>query len=266
MVDFTWREGLSAFLLGIALINIPTFLGDMAVWQRISGSRDERTVTEGLTKSTTGAAASWTALALIACTVSILTPFKEGTNPLATYLGELGSSGGVLASVAFFAIVAGLYAATLSTASTLLMAAGHTLHLDLLRSGQNRAELSESSSELRVSRILLIAVSAVAVVIVEALQAVGYTIADLVLAVFGAQLGLVPVVLLALFVDPRLTKSIGNYAAGAALAGFASGWLLAGYGKLVGDGNLVFLSPAASLGMSAIICLVGWLLNRRTGH
>lgn len=261
-VDFSWREGLGAFLLGIALINIPTFLGDMAMWQRISGSRDEKTVTEGLTKSTIGAAASWTTLALIACAVAVLSPVKEGANPLAVYLGELGSSGGALAALAFFVIVAGLYAATLSTASTLLMAAGHTLHTDLLRAGHDKTELSGSSLELRVSRILLVAVAAAAVVIVEALQAVGYTISDLVLAVFGAQLGLVPVVLLALFVDNRLTKRIGSYAAVGALAGFASGWLLAGYGKLIGDGNLVFLSPAASLGVSSLICLIGWLLNR----
>ncbi len=261
MIDFSWREGLGAFLIGIALLNIPTFVGDMGVWQRISGARDRSIVTKGLTRSALGAGFSWTTLALLACLIAIITNAEAGTNPLAVFLASLGNSTGILSIIAFLAVVFGLYAASLSTASTQLIAAGHTLHSDLLRGDSDKDKLASSKSELRLSRIVLFSVAAGAIIVVIGLQAAGFTIADLVFAVYGAQLALVPIVFLSLFASSSTTKAIGGAAGFAALAGFVAGWATAGYGKWAGDGNLVFLAPVASLLVSATICGLGYILK-----
>jgi Na+/proline symporter len=259
--DFSGRDGLVAFLVGIFIINVPTFLSDMSIWQRIAGSKDEATVRRGLTSSVLSATASWTALVALACFLVILVSAKDGENPLLTYLGRLDVAGNPVVAILFVVTVAGLYAASLSTASTQLIAAGHTLHMDLLRHGRQKAELSSSSSELRVSRIILLLSAGGSVLIVEVLQHAGFAISDLVFAVYGAQLGMVPAVTAALFMDKSRLRLLGPWATAAVLSGFVAGWTCAGLGKWMGSDNLVFLSPAASLAISSVILSMGWITS-----
>lgn len=263
MYDFSWREGLGAFLIGVTLINIPTFVSDMSIWQRIAATSDREIVSKGLGSSILGAVTSWTSLVLLACAIAVVSTAKEGQNPLATFLTGLGQTGGVLAAIAFMAIVAGLYAASLSTASTQLLAAGHALHTDVVLAGRDKSGIGGSSAELRLSRLLLIGVAVAALVVVEALTAIGFSISDLVFAVYGAQLGMVPVVLFALLRPKSEALAVGNFAAAAVALGFAAGWVCAGYGKLTGNGDLVFLSPAASLIVSIVVFGAGLLLAKR---
>lgn len=256
--DFSWREGLGAFLIGISIINIPTYLADMSIWQRIAASQNEETIRKGLAGSVFSAACSWGALALIACLlVSLVTP-EEGTNPLLTFLLQENATGGWITGVLLIIVVAGLYSASLSTASTQLIAAAHTLHTDLLRRKTDRTTLANSTRELLVSKWILLISSISSIVIVEILRSLGFSIADLVFAVFGAQLGIVPVVIAALMFDKKRLAEVGLFATLGVLSGFAAGWGAAGYGKMIGDGNLVFLSPAISLVTSSTILFVGF--------
>lgn len=255
--DFSWREGLASFLLGIAIINIPSFLGDMSIWQRIAASKDEATVRDGLRGSVVAAALSWSALAAIACMLVALVVVKEGENPLLTYLLQEAAGGGALVGALLFVVMLGLYGASLSTASTQLIAAGHAIHTDLLRAGRERQALAGSARELRLSRLILGASALLAVAIVEGLRQLGFSIADLVFAVYGSQLGLVPVVLLALYVAPQRLKTLGLPAVAAVVAGFLAGWGAAAWGKLAGNAELVFLAPVASLTVSALLLALG---------
>jgi len=109
---------------------------------------------------------------------------------------------------------------------------------------------------LVVSRLILAGGAITAVAIVEVLRAFGFSIADLVFAVYGAQLGLVPPVLLALFSGQDLRR-VGRWAAVAVVAGFAAGWTSAATGKVLDMADLVFLAPAASLAASGIILCLG---------
>ena len=259
--DFSWREGLGSFLLGIAIINIPTFLGDMSIWQRIAASKDEATVRDGLRGSVVAATVSWSALAAIACVLVALVVVKDGENPLLTYLLQESASGGVLVGVLLFVVMLGLYGASLSTASTQLIAAGHAIHTDLLRSGHERIALASSAHELRFSRYILGLSALLAVAIVEGLRLLGFSIADLVFAVYGSQLGLVPVVILALYVAPERLKTLGSSPTIAVIAGFLAGWGAAAYGKLVGSADLIFLAPLASLATSSLLLAIGLALS-----
>jgi sodium/proline symporter len=260
LYDFSPREGLVAFLIGIFIINVPTFLADMSVWQRIAGSRDEATVKTGLAGSVVGAVVSWSSFALIACALVVVVTAVPNENPLVTFLRTLGDAN-LLTSALFLVVITGLYAASLSTASTQLVAAGQALHMDVLRGRGDRPTLGRSSSELVTARRLLFAIASFSIVLVWGLQTAGFTIADLVFAVYGAQLGMVPAVIAALFAPQHVLRRLGRWASAAVLVGFATGWATAGYGKWIGDGNIVFLAPATSLAVSTMILAVGSVMR-----
>jgi Na+/proline symporter len=261
--DFGWRDGLTSFLIGIAIINIPTFMADMSVWQRIAGAREESAVGGGITRSVIGALVSWSLLALLACFVASLVTAVPDTNPLATFLQVAHAQASLVASILVFVVIAGLYAAALSTSSTQLIAAGAAIHIDLLHRRGTITPLADTEKALRLARILVVALGLASVAIVELLRFAGFSIADLVFALYGSQLGLTPIVLLALVGDPKRNAGRGAWAAAAVILGFVAGWGTAGYGKWTGNGDLVFLAPLSSLALSSIICLCGMLLGGR---
>ena len=117
--------------------------------------------------------------------------------------------------------------------------------------------MPDAEGELAFSRSLLIGAALVSVMVVQVLIAVGFSIADLVFAVFGAQLGMVPAVVLALYGRAETLQRLGGWATLAVGAGFAAGWASAGFGKLWNDSNLIFLSPVVSLGVSSVILMCG---------
>jgi Na+/proline symporter len=259
--DFSYRDDLIPFLIGVAVMNTFSYLADMSVWQRIAASRDERVVTRGLGGSIGSAAASWTALVLLMCALVPLVPDDGASNPLTTFLLTIGGSARVVLLGLFLIVVVGLYAASLSSASTQLIVTAHTLHTDILKGHQDRAALVAARHELVISRALLLIVATVSVAIVLALTAAGFTIADLVFSVYGAQLGLVPPVVLTLVGDRSVLSRLGIWASVAVLSGFFAGWGAAGVGKALGNSDIVFLSPGFSLVSSSLILAVGWAIS-----
>jgi Na+/proline symporter len=262
LYDFSWRDGLLSFLVGIFVINVPTFVADMSIWQRIAGSKDEDIVQKGLARSVLWAAVSWGGLALIACALVVLVSVKEGENPLFAFIVNLGSTPNFVSAILFVIIVAGLYAASLSTASTQLIAATHAIHTDILKLGSDRETLAEAEGELKLSRTILIGGALISIVVVQVLVAIGFSIADLVFAVYGAQLGMVPAVIVALYSRPETLSRLGSWATLAVGAGFISGWSCAGLGKMWDDSNLIFLSPVVSLVISSLALLLGVVVSR----
>jgi Na+/proline symporter len=251
LYDFSGRDGLTAFLIGIAIINIPTYVADMSVWQRIAASKHKQTVRAGLARSVVSVSTSWAALALIACALVPLSISKEGENPLLTYIASM--SNGATMWIAFLLVLTlvGLYAATLSTASTQLIAAGHALHVDVLRPKLGDGGQS-GKNDLKLARKLLVFAAVFSLFVVEGLRALNFNIADMVFAVYGAQLGMVPPVILALGSSTGDLKRYRTSALVAITAGFFFGWASAVVGKVMGSENLVFLAPAVSLFVSAI--------------
>jgi Na+/proline symporter len=261
VVNLTWRGGLTSFLIGVSILNVPIYISDMSVWQRIAGSQESQTVYRGLLSSTVETGISWSILIILACMAFMVAESGSSTNLLLSVLNTI-EGGSAVGYGLLFIIAFGLYACMLSTASTQLIAASHTLYEDILsRAGRNLplAERLNSESEVRLSRLFLLAVALLATAVVALLIAAGFSIADLVFAVYGAQLGLVVPVLLSLFADRETLSRLSKWATLAVGLGFAAGWAAAVVGKIIGSPNLIFLAPAASLGVSCTLVLVGFV-------
>jgi Na+/proline symporter len=269
VVNFSHRDGLESFLIGIFVINVPTFISDMSVWQRIAGSQEPKTVMRGLWSSVISAGTTWGMFVLIACLSLMFIKPTAGTNLLLILLDWIGANGGHFGLIIIFLSVLGLYGANLSTASTQLIAVAHTLYEDVISRFSNKAfvERVASKRELSLTRILLICSTIVSITIVEFLSLAGFSIADLVFAIYGAQLCLFPPVLFALFCKKATLGRLSNWVIASLVLGFVSGWATAVLGKISNNGDIVFLAPVASLLLSSTILLTGlfWkqVLSRR---
>jgi Na+/proline symporter len=261
----TWSNGLIPFLVGIAVMNLLTFIGNMGLWQRIAGSQEPEVVTRGLWSSVIGSAASWTLLVVTAVGAFMFVSPAPNENLLVTVLKAMQHD--VLGKAAIFCVVLGLYGAMLSTASTQLIAVSHTLYEDVIAPFRRTDVHHRAQSKLEAfwSRLILIGSACVAVGVVELLRAWGFTIADLAFAVYGAALGLVPPILFTLFSRRERTARLSVAATFAVALGFVSSWSAAAYGRAIGDANIVFLSPIVSTTVAALIMLGGWLFRQVGG-
>jgi hypothetical protein len=156
------------------------------------------------------------------------------------------------------------YAATLSTASTQLIAIAHTIYSDVLQRSSRWQDptLRAQTHEIWVTRAIVIVSAIAAIVVVEVLSALGFTIADLVFSIYGAQLGLCPPVFLALFVPRHRLSRIPVAATLGVLTGFIAGWASAIVGKKIGSDNLVFLAPAVSLAASSFVIFPAFFITQ----
>lgn len=262
-LSFSYRPDLVAFLIGIFVINVPTFISDMSIWQRISGAQKNETVIEGLWKSVLSAAITWGSIAALACFAFMMFKPAEGVNPLVSLLNVIGRTKGFLAAVVLFLATLGLYGAMLSTASTQLIAVSHTLYEDVFSHLRKHplAERLASKKELRISRTILILAAIISTIFVQLLSKKGFSIADLVFAIYGAQLGLCPLVIAALFLKKERLKTLSNWAVTAVSAGFIIGWATAIYGNAIQSQYLAYLPPVLSLIISTLFLYIGFLFN-----
>ena len=263
ILNFSDRPGLTAFVLGILVINVPTFLSDMSIWQRIAGSRQPQTVFRGLVRSAFSAAASWSIIVLLACFAFMLIRPSAGTNPLLTVLGLIEQTGGLLSGIVLFFVIFGLYGAMLSTASTQLIAVSHTLYEDVL-SGRRKNTLHQridSSRELNISRIVLVSCAVASVFVIYLLsEQRKFSIADLVFALYGSQVGLCPLVVAVLVLKKETISKLSKWSVAAISAGFFTGWATAFYGNIISSKSLAYLPPVLSLIVSTLILLCGLMI------
>jgi Na+(H+)/acetate symporter ActP len=161
-----------------------------------------------------------------------------------------------------FFVTLGLFGAMLSTASTQLIVANHSIYEDIVSKKLKKPldiRITEFI-ELKKSRLILILSALFSVLIVELLGFFEFSIADLMFAIYGSQLGLFAPVMLALFLEKSHLKNLKTWCFYAIIIGFISGWTFAIYGKIIDNGeNFVFLSPLASLISSSIITFIGYL-------
>ncbi len=257
------RDGLLSFLIGIVIINVPTFISDMSIWQRIAGAQKDRTILGGLWGSVVGSAATWLAFVVLACLAFMIVPQPGERGLLVGILEAIGQYGGLLGAMILFCVVLGLYGAMLSTASTQLIAVSHTLYEDIFsrRAGRLLRDRLESRAELRISRTILIVAALISTVLVQILTMAGFSISDLVFAIYGAQVGLCPLVICALLLDRRQLKGMSDWAASAVSGGFVIGWGSALAGVLMKNSQMVYLAPAFSLLVSAGLLGIGFFVS-----
>jgi len=265
-INFSYREGLIPFLLGIFVINVPTFISDMSIWQRIAGAQKKQTVVGGLWRSVFSSASTWGLFAILACFVFMIVEPLQDVNPLLSVVRVIGNTKGFLPTCVLFFTVLGLYGAMLSTASTQLIAVSHTLYEDVFSRIRRHPlkERLELKRELNISRFILVLAAIISTILVELLSSVGFSIADLVFAIYGAQLGLCPLVIAALLLKREQLSGLSLWAALAVSAGFITGWSTAIYGRLTQNTDLVFLAPVSSLVISSLFLFAGFL-TAKTG-
>jgi Na+/proline symporter len=265
ILSIKWRDGLTSFLLGIFLINVPFYVGDMSIWQRIAGAQKRETVFKGLWSSVINSALIWTALLLLAVFVYLVIVPVEGENPLITLLKTIGTGFGVVGKGLLFLSLFPLLMAMFSVSSTQLTATLGAVYEDIISKikGVPLSERIESEKELRLSRRILIIAALSSFGVVQVLTLSGFSIADLVFSIFGSQLSLTPLVLFVLFNQKGALDKLYPYAIAAVILGFLSGWTVAFIGKIGGDGNLVFISPVFSFGISLLVMIIGKLNLRR---
>jgi len=262
ILNFSNRDGLIVFLIGIAIMNIPTHISNMSIWQRISGAQQIETVVKGFKRSVFTLFASWTLLSLLACFAYMIVQPENSQNLLSDLLISISSS--FVGKFVLFFVVLGLYGAMLSTASTNLIVVTHTISEDIVAKFNKSTVLEriKSKRDFNISRIILILSALVAVFLVVGLKYLGFSIADLVFAIYGGALALFPLIILALYNKRNLLKKISLYATIAVISGFSAGWGSAIYGKIIGNGNLIFLSPTISISISFIILLFGLIIQK----
>lgn len=257
--NISWSQDRIPFILGILIMNLLTYVGNMGLWQRVAGAQNPETVSKGLWSSVRVSALSWSLFALAAVgAYMIVTPVPK-QNLMITVLESMQST--TFGLTVIFCVVLGLMGAMLSTASTQLMAITHTIYEDLIAPFR-RDELDkriEGTREVWLSRSILTLSAVVSVAVVEGLRAIGFSVADMAFAVYGAALGLVPPILLSLYKPRETTNKLSKYATAAVALGFIGCWAAATYGRLHGDGNLVFLSPIVSTVIASLIMLVGYI-------
>ena len=238
----------------------------MSIWQRIAAAQKNQTVTGGLLRSVLSSAATWGLFAVLACFAFMIVTPTSGVNPLISVVKVIGGTKGVLAGFVLFFVTIGLYGAMLSTASTQLIAVSHTLYEDVFSRIRKQAlkDRLASKKELRISRAILVAAAIISTVLVQLLSCVGFSIADLVFAIYGAQLGLCPLVISCLLLDRQRLMRVSNWAALAVGAGFITGWGTAIYGRFTGNTSLVFLAPVCSLVVSGVILCTGFVVGKTT--
>ena len=97
--------------------------------------------------------------------------------------------------------------------------------------------------------------------VVVVLSSIGFSIADFVFAIYGAQLGLFPSIIAALYGDRTKLEKLSRWAAASIACGFIAGWATAGYGKIIQSDDMVFLAPVSSLLISSLILGTGLIFS-----
>jgi Na+/proline symporter len=201
-------------------------------------------------------------LVILACFVFMIITPQKGLNPLFVLLQTIDRTPGVLSVVVLFFVCLGLYGAMLSTASTQLIAVSHTLYEDVFCRLRKHplAERLLMTRELGVSRAILVIAAVFSTIMVHLLSR-QFSIAEMVFAIYGAQVGLCPLVVAALLLPREKLKGISAWAAVAVSGGFIAGWEAALLGGYTENTNLVFLAPVFSLAVSSLFLAIGMLLR-----
>ncbi len=256
------REGLTVFLIGVTIMNIPTLVSNMSVWQRISGAENVETVVNGFKKSIVSLFLTWTFFVLLACFAFMIVIPENSQSLLSDLL--ISISDNTIGKIVLFFIVLGMYGAMLSTASTNLIVVSHTISEDIIAKFKSKTtkERLNSKKDFYISRIILTLSTITAILFVVGLKYFGFSIADLVFAIYGGSLTLFPLIMFSLFVSSKKIKQLSTYAIVAVVIGFISGWVIAIYGKIIANSNFVFLSPTISISASFIIIYIGFIITK----
>ena len=237
------------------------FIVSMSLFQRIAACNKSeiKSVKNGIKGSMLQIGITWTIFLLGGILLySIFTPVGGKINPLTELLKYWYNHFPYGRIILFFSVL-GLFGALLSTASTNLSAVTQSIYDDIINTFRN-IKLNEkivSKNELILSRFVLFCSSALSMLIIAFLYKMGYSITDMAFIVYGGQLSLFAPVILSILIKEDTLRKIGKFSPWGVGLGMLGSWSMAVFGKLIGNGDIVLLSPVASLLISFIVLLLG---------
>ncbi|MCC6910209.1 MAG: hypothetical protein IT430_19935 [Phycisphaerales bacterium] len=266
----SWNAGW-AFVLGIIAMNLPAAISDSGTWQRLCSTRSVDHARRGLLSAIPFFVLLWGTLIIVSCYIAKVAvaghSFDPATGSLMAFILTSLAANGTLGLLVLFVFMLGLCAAMITTADSLLLVAAQMLVLDVM--GVQPDTVSPDRG-IRVSRITLAITAVVSFVVFVAFRLLQFDVVQLIFAIYGAQLALVPAVAAALFLHRRLElRKAGTAAALSVLAGFSGAWGSAIYGKTSGQTAWMYNAPAIALGgavlVFAVATLPAWRAFRRPG-
>lgn len=278
-------------MVNFFLINVLFPLVDMSAWQRVIAAKDEATAKSGIFTSIIFFLLSWAGILFAALALSENHQSDLTGGLILNFLqfGSLSWINSLLSAIAFAALIA----AMVSTADTFLIAAGQTISMDIRdhdffknsdisKNESNLTEVfmpDEDHKVINRTRLNMLFLSVVGLGFCVWLTVIGFKVAELVFAVYGSTLSLVPVVVLALFLNSEKTlNNISKFAVSSIIVGVFCGW---GYGILsvipIPEGSLFYIiahsldkfigapsaynSPSVAFCAATFVLLAGYMIN-----
>lgn len=236
-------------MVNFFLINVLFPIIDMSAWQRVSASESVASAKTGVIKAVIMFMITWGLILFAGMSLSEFSS-NDATGGLIFSLTLFAKESVVTALIAGL-IFAGFVAALVSTADTFLIASGQTISMDvvdkqfyektMIPSEENGLE-NEEIKVINKTRLWMLISSIIGLLVCVVLKLVGFSIAELVFAVYGSALALVPVVVFALFTPKNISLAKYGFAGGlSVLVGVVIGWT---YGMLsvleFNEGELIY--------------------------
>lgn len=255
---FSWK-GSWAFVIGVTVMNIPGPLSDTGTWQRICSAESPKAARAGIRSAVILFVFIWCALIVVGClhpTLRLLDgSWDATTTPLMTgIIDSLAGSGNPILLALLFLLVLGLFSAMISTADSLLLAAGQAA-LTGFR-GTRWMNDATPALALRRSRLWIIALGVGSFIVFLVFHLLSFNVVQLVFAIYGAQLALWPTTIATLIIrNPNDLRHLRTYAIASIAFGFLAAWGCAIWGQSTASANLQFYAPAVGL-TTAILAMV----------
>ena len=251
-------------IINFFLINIPTVVVDMSVWQRLNAAESVHAAQGGVKRSAALFVISWTLVAFSALSLSAHIPSNNGAVVLISAFTQMLNMG--VFQIALAAITfCGLIAAMMSSADTYLIATGQTFVMDLLKM-QERGGSRNPSTMINTVRFSMVLGAIIFFIFVQWLFYNGINISGIIFIIYGTLLALFPVTLVGVILPERYDLSRFKFACLASVTfGFLSSWaygIAAGYSSPRTDASTVlrlfdFLPFAHSPFNTPIVALIG---------
>lgn len=238
-------------LFSLLAINLPIFITDMSVWQRVGSVRSEKEVTQGLGRFAAMLLPWMTGIIFVGIGFSTYLVPPEGWTVAQTIIGFFSDS------LIFVFLLSGLFAALITTADSYLIAGVQTVIVDWtfwdrLRKVQHdarRLSLDDQRKMVRDSRLGVVIMGIGAVALGYLFLSSLPNLLDLLFVIFGMQTALAPSVVYGLFGKAKPQQ------AAAGVVSICVGGLTAVICLLLALGGVTFMGVTLGL-WSPILVLV----------
>ncbi len=209
-------------LLNFFLINVFFPVVDMSAWQRVAASESTRTARNGVFPAALFFFVTWSLIVFASLALTEFVPETEDGAIMSAF--QAFASNGTLQTLLAATGVAALVAAMMSTADTFLIAASQSVAMDI-RQSTEQEPMRDDRAIINLARSDMLQIALTGLFICLGLKTLGFNVAELVFAVYGSSLALLPTVTVALAAPAHWDFAVlRRPAIGSILVGILGGW------------------------------------------